>query len=258
MTEFPARFTALLLLAVVLSSCGSQRGATTGELLKAPPESLATHIRLREAGIATLTGKGSVVFESPEMSGSAYFELSLKKPDSLLVTFEGPFGINAGFLFLSRTKYVVYNGIENKVMTGNPESRSIRSFISLDLSLEQIIETLSGGFAIPDSPPARFSSEDGNLLLEYRRGNSTHSYWIDPENSTVSRYTIRGDDGGPLLEANASRMMEQDGLYAPRRITVTFPGEEKRISIYYTSLELNDPNPSFAYAIPQNARTTQR
>jgi hypothetical protein len=258
MTEFAGRVTALLLLAVMLSSCGSQRSAMTEELLKAPPETLAARVRLREAGIASLVGKGSVAFESPEMSGSAYFELALKKPDSLLVTFEGPFGINAGFLFLSGQKFVVYNGLENRVITGDPNSHSIRSFIPFDLSLDQIIETFSGGFAIPDSSPARFTSEDGNLLLEYHRGNRTHSYWIDPENTMVVRYLVRGDDDGSLLEATASRMMEQDGLYAPRRITVTFPGEEKRISIYYTSLELNAPNPSFAYAIPQNARTIQR
>jgi outer membrane lipoprotein-sorting protein len=258
MTASAARFAAVLVSANLLISCGTQRAALTDEFLHAPPEDLVARVRQKEARVVSLSGKGSMVFESPELTGSAFFSLSLKKPDSLLLSFEGPFGIGSGFLFLSREKFVMYNGIDNRVTTGDPNAPSLRSVIPFDLSLNQIIEAFSGSFLIPDSTPVRFSADEGNLLLEYRRGTQIHAYWVDPENDVVVRYEIREDGDRTLLKATASRLLEQDGLCIPRRITVVFPDQERKISIYYTSLDPNATDLSFAFSIPRNARTFRR
>ena len=51
---------------------------------------------------------------------------------------------------------------------------------------------------------------------------------------------------------------EQDEVFAPRRITVVFPESRRRVSVYYSALRLNDPEPSFSFSIPHDAVTITR
>ncbi len=205
-----------------------------------------------------MTGKGSVAFEGPELAGSAYFTMALKKPDSLIVRLQGLFGIDAGFLFLSKDRFVIYNSLENRVITGVPNVSAIRSVLPINLTYEQILNAFSGSFTVHHVPSAmvRYAVEEGEFVLTYACGTDTCTYWIDPETEIVTRYVVRNGYPEPMLEAIASRIEEQDGLAAPRRIQVRFP--DRQISIYYSSLVLNAPNPSFAYSIPESARATER
>jgi len=89
-------------------------------------------------------------------------------------------------------------------------------------------------------------------------GTNLCSYWIDPRYRLVSRYQVQDTHGQVILEALASSMTEQDSVSAPRRIKVTFPEDGRQISIYYSSLTLNAPNPSFEFSVPDNAQTIVR
>ena len=112
-------------------------------------ETLISLVQQHQNQLQSVAGSGTVTFESPEIAGTAAFELSLKKPDSLLVTFEGPFGIDIGTLFVSPGKYLMYNSMENTVVTGAPTDAAIRSVIPFDLTLDQIVGAFSGSFQLP-------------------------------------------------------------------------------------------------------------
>jgi hypothetical protein len=206
----------------------------------------------------SIAGSGSVSFESPERAGSAYFDLSLKKPDSLLMTFEGPFGIGAGFLFLCRQKFVMYSGLDNRVTSGVPGPAAMRSVIPVDLTFDQIMDAFTGGFVLPDAPPVRYTVDDGKYLLVYQIDGRTHSFWIDPEYDLVVRYEVHAPRGDLLLEVESSQMVRREDLCVPRHVTVDFPVEGRRLSIHYTSLDLNAGDLSFAYTVPAGAHSSSR
>jgi len=258
MTTWAARAVIVALLAAALSSCASRRPAVRADAVEVPPDALAARLLAHDRRIASMTGKGSVSFESPEQAGSAYFDMSLKKPDSLLVKFEGPFGIDAGFLFLSRQKFVMYNSFENRVFTGVPTPRAIRGVIPIELTFEQIMDAFTGGFRLPDAFPASYAVDGDQFRIEYDRSGSRHTYWVDPSFELVMRYERRDESGTLILEAVSSRILEKDGISVPGRVTLNFPADGRHLAIYYSSLELNAENPSFEYAIPSNARTTIR
>jgi hypothetical protein len=205
-----------------------------------------------------MAGRGSVSFESPERAGSAFFDLSLRKPDSLLMTFEGPFGIGAGFLFLSRQKFVMYSGLDNRVISGIPGPAAIRSVIPMDLTFDQIMDAFTGGFVIPDAVPARYTVDDGKYLLVYAIGGRTHSFWIDPEYDLVVRYEVHAAGGNLVLEMESSQVVTRENLCVPRHVTVNFPDEGRRLSIHYTSLDLNAGDLSFEYTVPAGAHSSSR
>ncbi|HTO94494.1 MAG TPA: DUF4292 domain-containing protein [Bacteroidota bacterium] len=237
-------------------SCSTHTAVTDVNAL--PAAVLAERVRQRDAGLASMAGRGSVSFESPDRAGSAFFELALRKPDSLLVTFRGPFGIGAGFLFLSRTHYVVYNRLENRATAGVPSAAAIRSVIPIDLTYDQIMDAFTGGFAVPAGAPLRYTVDDGKYLLVYPKGEGTESFWIDPEYDLVVRYELHDAAGSVVMQAESSQIVTQERSCAPRHVTVDFPGEGSHLSIHYSMLDLNAEDLSFLYSLPSGARTTVR
>ena len=97
------------------------------------------------------------------MGGSVFFTLALKKPDSLLIRFEGPFGLDVGFLFLSRSQYVMFNRMENQVIYGEPSDAGIRWAIPVDLTVDQILDAFTGSFRFPAGEPSRYTMDDDSF-----------------------------------------------------------------------------------------------
>jgi len=258
MTWKAPRLGLLLGIGTAMYSCSPHTATVMTDVNVTPPGVIAGRVKQREAGLTSMAGRGSVSFETPDRAGSAFFDIALKKPDSLLMTFEGPFGLGAGFLFLSRQKFVMYSSLDNRVTSGVPGPAAIRSVIPVDLTFDQIMHAFAGGFVLPDSVPARYTVDDGKFLLVYQIGDRTHSFWIDPEYDLVVRYEVHAPGGDPILEVESSQMVRRDDLCAPRHVTVNFPDEGKRLSIHYTFLDLNAGDLSFLYTVPAGAHSSSR
>jgi outer membrane lipoprotein-sorting protein len=245
---------------MLLSSCSPKPSEILLDTKAIDAGTLIALARERQNKLQSVVGRGTVSFESPEIAGSAAFELALKRPDSLLVTFEGPFGIDLGTLFISPEKYVLYNSMENRVITGVPTGSTLRSFIPFDLTLDQVIGAFSGSFPFPSDLQSlrTFSIEDGMFLLTFTSGRNLRRYWVDNRDILVKKYEIRNEQDQLIMDATASSFAEDGQAHAPKRIRIRFPEQDRQLSVSYSSMTLNDPNPSFAYTIPPNARTTTR
>jgi hypothetical protein len=249
-----------LALLLILSSCSPRRSEIGLRPSETPPSTLVSLVDAADEKLVTLAGRGTISFESPETAGSASFDLSLRKPDSLLVALEGPFGIDVGTLFLSRQKFVMYNSMENHVTTGAPTPRAIRSVVPFDLTYEQILDAFTGAFPIAEkgSTPISYTVDNDQLRLVYGCGSDSCSYWIDPDDLLVRRYLRQNSRGEVLMEAITTGLIEDQGARIPRRVIVSFPGERRRVTIHFSRAELNTPSVSFDFTIPSNARRTVR
>lgn len=254
----PATFFIWLLL--ILSSCAPKRSEILLDTHRTSAATIISLVRANEQKIHSVVGRGIVSFESEQLAGSASFELSMKKPDSLLVVFEGPFGIDLGTLFLSRERYVMYNSMENRVITGVPSARTIRSVIPFDLTYEQILSVFSGDFPISSDTETMvsYSVVDDQFRLSFSCGKTMCTYWVDPAYLRVSRYEMRDSLQHILVEAHSSSFTERDNVSAPKRISITFPQDGRQVSLSYSSMKLNEREPSFVFSIPQNAHTIVR
>ena len=245
---------------LLLSSCSPKPSELLLDTKAVTASTLISLVQERQNKLQSVVGKGTVTFESPEIAGSAAFELSLKRPDSLLVTFEGPFGIDLGTLFISREKYLLYNSMENRVITGIPTSAAIRSLIPFDLTMDQVIGAFSGSFPMPSDSQSlqTFSIEDEMFLLTFRCGKNLCRFWVDNRDVLVRKYEVRNEHDDLIMDATSSSFAEDGAVHAPKRIRIRFPGQDRQVSVSYSSITLNDPNPSFAYTVPPNARTMVR
>ncbi len=245
---------------LLLSSCSPRPAEILLDTRAIDADQLIALAREHQNRLQSVVGRGTVTFESPEIAGSAAFELALKRPDSLLVTFEGPFGIDLGTLFIGRGKYLLYNSMENRVITGAATTSALRSFIPFDMTVDQVIGAFSGSFPFPADSQSllSYSVQDEMFLLAFRCGTNTCRYWVDNHDVLVKRYEIRNDRDETVLEATASSFAGDDTASAPKRIRIKFPTQERQLSVSYSSMTVNDPNPSFSFTVPQNARTTVR
>jgi hypothetical protein len=253
MTFFPPRSIAAFLLGALFAGCSPRVAELVLDTRQVPPATVVHHVAANADRITALKGSGTVSFEGPGIGGSAFFSLTLKKPDSLLIKFEGPFGLDAGFLFLCRTHYVMFNRLENAVYTGDPSDGGIRSAIPFDLSVDEVLDAFTGAFRFPvGAAPSRYLVDDERFLLSYITPGDTQNYWVDPVTALVTKYSRMGEQAS--IFAETSRPKELDGMTMPREITLTFPSEGKQLAVYYDDLTLNPSVLSFQYAIPRAAQ----
>ncbi len=258
MTRRLSAATAAFLSALLLWSCAPRMPGVLPDTSATPASVLRARVAAREAGLRTLQGSGTMSFDTPEISGDAAFTTTLRLPDSLLVFLEGPFGIDLGTLFLSRDRYVVYNSMENRVVTGNPATGAFRTVIPFALTYEQVLNAFAGVVLLPDRDPARYEVRDGLFYLAYECAGTTCEYWVDPELLMVTRFRTLSADESVLMDIQCSSPLEDGDAAAARRVLVTFPAEQRRLSLAYARMRLNDPDVSFDYTIPANAHTSVR
>jgi hypothetical protein len=253
MTSVRTRTFTVLLLGAVLAGCSPKAAELVLDTRQVPPATVVSRVTANASRITSITGSGTVSFEAPGMGGSAFFTLSLKKPDSLLIRFEGPFGLDAGFLFLSRSQYVMFNRLENAVYKGDPSEGGIRWAIPFALTVDQVLDAFTGAFRFPaGAVPARYAVDDERFLLSYVAERDTQSFWVDPATALVSQYTRNGN--GMSIWAETSRPMEDGGMRMPREIMLSFPSEGRQLSVYYNDLTLNPSELSFQYSVPRTAQ----
>jgi len=244
----------LLCLALVFAACAPTREAMLLDTQQLPPDRLIAAVAAAETQIDSFTGRGSMAFDAPELSGSVFFTIAMRKSDSVLVRFEGPFGMDVGFLFASRDRFVLYNAMENWYVNESTGNAAIRSVLPFDLSFDQLIDAFTGTFRLPAGrQPARYAVDDDRYLLVYSHGSDSSSYWVDPALRAVTQYTIAHLDS-TIVEASAERWTEDDGRAMPRHITLTFPHSSRSVSVFYSAVQVNPEVASLAYSVPSRAR----
>ncbi len=244
----------LLSLALMLPACAPTREALLLDVQQLPADEVIAIVRAEETELSSFTGNGSVAFDSPEMSGSVFFTVAIRNRDSILVRFEGPFGLDAGFLFADRERFVLYNAMENWYTDGFTKSAGIRSVIPIDLSFDQLIDAFTGTFRLPSGRrPARYEIDDDRFLLVFPQGSDSVSYWIDPALRAVTRYCLAHGDS-TLADVSTDRWEGDVGSAMPHHITMNFPLTSRGVSVFYSSVTVNPTVVSLSYSIPARAR----
>ncbi len=124
-----------IVLSAVLITAGCAPSAKVYKERTLAAAEVMRRVNERGQSISSLRGNGSITIETPEGSSSGSFDLSLKKPDSLLVELHGPFGIHVGTLLLSRERFLFYNNMDNTALVGKPDGRTLNSMFRLRMEL---------------------------------------------------------------------------------------------------------------------------
>ncbi|OLD74944.1 MAG: hypothetical protein AUI33_05885 [Ignavibacteria bacterium 13_1_40CM_2_61_4] len=247
----------LIVLLMCLNGCAPSLKTAKEEPLAV--EEILRRVHERNDAVRTLKGEGTITVEAPEGSNSGFFTASLKKPDSLLVEFKGPFGIHVGTLLLSRDRFVFFNRMQNRAVIGTPDGRTLQSMFRLRMDFDQILNAFTGEFpeASRGDTLSGFNIDDNEYVLRYRNAARGTEYRIDGDAFVVRSYTVADTPGEPTVTATTDRVDDSPPVPMPRFLRVIFPRERRSITIAYDDIEINKPV-DCTFVLPARAQIIQR
>lgn len=206
--------------------------------------------------VTTLRARGTISIESRDFIGTGSITVSLKRPDSILIKVEGPFGIDIGTMLLTKERFLYYDSYSNRVITGATTNRNIRSLLRVDLGFMDVMDLLSGTTPIARQRvrPDSVSIDDDQLLLSFKDGSASTRFWIDPENFVVVRYELVGDQKEPILETRYKRFVRYDKVLLPRSISMLAYRQKHGLALHYDEIEVNNQTLDFSLTIPEKAK----
>ncbi|MBI3193926.1 MAG: DUF4292 domain-containing protein [Ignavibacteriae bacterium] len=207
--------------------------------------------------IHTLQSNGNISVDSPELSNSGTFRLSLKKPDSLLLEIRGPFGIHVGTLSLTKTTFQFYSALENQVVIGSPDSSSLLSILHVALPVEQILDAFTGAFPIVVDSLIRFSITDEEYLMAFQRKGKTIEYRIDAESYIITDYLVKDVEDKVLYKAEASRITAGSDVSTPSVLKISFPDDGRSISLVYKKVNINE-DVDCSFTLPEQVKVIRK
>ncbi len=211
----------------------------------------ANHLRIEAA-----KGEGTISVETPTVAQSGSFELSLKKPDSLLVRLKGPFGIKVGSALITRTRFLFYNSLQNRLVSGESTQENLSRVLHVDIGFDDLLSLFTGGvfLAGDGGVPDNTGVEDNAYTLLYRSGNGTHRYFIDPSTLMITKIECLDGEGKLELEQRFINFQRVDSTFVPFTIRIVQPKQRRMVSVVYADLNFNPQNLEFTFTYPNNAQ----
>jgi outer membrane lipoprotein-sorting protein len=205
--------------------------------------------------IHSMSGEGQISLETPEIAQSGSFILTLQKPDSVLIQLRGPFGIKVGSALVTRTEFLFYNSLENKLITGLSSTENLNRILHIQLSFNDLVSLFAGGsFLESDShAPDDTKIEDDQYIFEFYDEMSSRRYWVDPTSLLIQKVQFLDQSRKVALEQTFGKFEDTDGFAMPYAICIVQPRTHQRLTITYSEIRVNTEKLHFTFIIPQNA-----
>jgi outer membrane lipoprotein-sorting protein len=248
------RTAVVVLVVVVMAGCASvPRADLAGKTVN--PETVQRIVRGNYEKVRSMTGSGTISVETPELAQSGSFELFLRKPDSVLVRIEGPFGISVGSALITREEFVFYNSLQNQVVTGPVTSANLNRIFRINLTFDELLTIFTGGsfLASDDTTPEAVSVEDNQYVLTYQNSAGTRRYWLDPASLLITRIQHLDSKGKLYFEERYEKFRTYGDASLPRFIRVTQHTTQRMIGVTFSSLAINTGGVPLVVDIPKNA-----
>ena len=196
----------LLLFAVSLLSCTASN-STNNDLTQIPVNELKKHVNSNSNLIESLEASGTISIDSPELSNSASIDIKLKKPDSIYVKIEGPFGISVANALITRDNFIYYNAQENVVISGPTNENNIGAILKIKVTFDNLMNSLSGSYTFQNSDADSINAliENQNYIILENNILSKTKYFIEPETFNLTGYNILDTKNKKLLEVSYNK-----------------------------------------------------
>ena len=211
--------------------------------------------RSHHALIHSIAGEGRISIETPEISQNGSFVLTLQKPDSLLIMLQGPFGIKVGTALVTRTDFLFYNSLENKLITGLSSTENLDRILHVRLSFDNLLNLFAGGTFLETDlhAPDETHIEDDQFVFIYASADTRRKYWIDPMTMFIRKIQFLNQSGKVALEQTFSNFEDVNGVAMPTTIRILQPNSKQRLTFTYSEVLVNTKNLHLTFTIPPDA-----
>jgi outer membrane lipoprotein-sorting protein len=211
--------------------------------------------RTNHTRIQSIKGEGRISIETPQIAQSGAFILTLRKPDSVMINLQGPFGINVGSALVTRTGFSFYNSFENKLITGSTNTENLDRILHVRLSFDDLLNIFAGGEFLTDDlrSPDEIRIENNQFMFIYVSAGSSRRYWIDPTTKSIQRIQFLDQNGKLTVEQIFNDFENIDGIVMPYAIRIIRPKARQMLTLTYSDIVVNTDELQFTFTVPQNA-----
>lgn len=232
------------------------------QLDQVPVRDIKQELNRNSELIETMEASGNISFDSPEQSGSGWIELKIKKPDTVFVKIEGPFGISIVNALITRNNFIYYNAQENKAITGPSSEINIGAILRIKVTFDELISGFTGSFGFKENPvdSASADSEKSMYVIRDNSGDGSKLFYVEPlgfSGYSINKYKSIDANNSTLVEVNYSKHSEEHAsgksVLLPNVIKINNPGKKQTVYVDYVDREINKKNLTFKMKIPKSA-----
>lgn len=254
----------MLLPLIIVAACTGSADNT--HLEKIPVRDIKQGLNLSSGLIETMEASGNISFDSPEQSGSGWIELKIKKPDTVFVKIEGPFGISIVNALITRNNFIYYNAQENKAITGPSSEINIGAILRIKVSFDELISGFTGSFSFEESADDSTTADSEKNLYVIRNDGADGSklFYVEPSGFSgysIHKYKSIDVNSSTQVEVNYSKHSEERAggrsVLLPSVIKINNPGKKQTVYVDYVDREINKKNLTFKMKIPKSAEVIE-
>lgn len=246
----------LILVPLSFSSCVPSKPVDEERIL--PADRLIKKLEANRRKIKTFRGSGTINLSSPQLTAKASFQVSLKKPDSIKISFYGPFGIDLAQSVATKRNFVFYDVINNKVYKGITRDLSLKNIFKIDLTFDELMDAFAGAVDLTDKlrrEPDELLINNDSYLLTYSEAvtGRQNLYEILIDDLAITKYRIIEQPRNLVLEGSYRDFDMFDNVPLPYKININYKLMNQNIDIDYRSIRVNRELGSLSFIIPEDA-----
>ena len=253
-------FLSIIVLIFVFNACAPSK--PTADIGLMSPDRLIKKLEANRRKIKTFDGTGSLMIVSSSINAKSSFEVLIKKPDSMKVSFYGPFGIDLAQVLITPNYFQFYDIINNTLYQGRMRKDVMKQLLKIDLPFDNIIDAFAGSVNLTSklrSEPDEYEAVDDLFRLTYKDSvNSTNEiYLVRNDNLAITENTIQNNIGRVILEGKYSLFKDFDDVPIPYEINLEDSQNKQRMKVEYKNINVNQPVEGFKIDLPNDVKVVE-
>jgi len=209
--------------------------------------------------IKNFAATGSIYIKTNEIEATSSFQVELKKPDSVRVSFFGPFGIDLASALITPKNFEFYDAINNTLYKGSLKAGTMKQILKVEMTFDELVDFITGSVNLTDK-----LSRDANLVeptddtykLSYVNSEKqlTENIFVKVEELQIMQYQKIDSKGKSLFDTKFSGFEKYDDVPFPKKINVTDSANDQKINVEYRTINLNKEIGKLKIEIPEDAK----
>jgi hypothetical protein len=180
------------------------------------------------------------------------------KPDSVYITFFGPFGIELAQAIATSSNFIFYDALQNTAYVGESDSDVLQNIFRINLSFSDIIDAFSGSVNLSSNlykAPDKFEVIYDKYILTYLNPEKslTSVYKIDVRKLGITEYSLNSEDGLINLQGKYSDFQIFENVAIPYKISIFNRADNQKIDVEYRKIAVNKKDIQIDFRLPDDA-----
>ncbi|MCH7973479.1 MAG: DUF4292 domain-containing protein [Bacteroidetes bacterium] len=256
------KLNALLLTFIIilfLSASGCAPTNIVREKASLSAERLIKKLEANRRKILTFEGSGTLIVNSNQLNTSAFFKVTLIKPDSISLLIMGPFGIELAQILVTKDDFKFYDVLHNTLFIGETNERVLKDIFRINLPFSDLMDAFIGSVNLTKhlyKEPSTYTVIEDVYKLTYADSsqNLISNYTIDMNKLGIVDYKLIERTGNVILTGQYSKFKMIENVAVPFEIDVQNRRENQQVKIHYKKIVTNSKDISISFYIPEDVK----